>query len=145
MRLCALRARLGGVLFVWTPGHGGVCHNEVADAVAKAHLGQPVEAGVARRIAAGVRTRDCLYEVTSDYEDGVWSLADRRCFGLARRCLSRWVRAELLARTETLQYDRRLADGKKYNYGEGGFCTEIVKGFGSGIKVAPGVKVADMR
>ena len=143
--ICALRARLGGVLFVWTPGHGGVCHNEVADAVAKAHLEQPVEAGVACRIAAGVRTRDCLYEVTSDYADGVWSLADRRCFGLARRCLSRWVRTELLARTETLQYDRRLADGKRYNYGGGGFCTEIVEGFGSGIKVTPGVKVADMR
>ena len=75
----------------------------MADAVAKAHLEQPVEAGLARRIAEGVRTRDCLYEVASDYADGVWSLADRRCFGLARRCLSRWVRAELLARTETLQ------------------------------------------
>ena len=143
--ICALRAQLGCVLFVWTPGHSGVCHNEMADAVAKAHLGQPVEADVTRGIAGGVRTRDCLYEVTSDYAEGVWSLADRRCFRLARRCLSRWVQAKLLSRTETLQYDHLLADGKKYNYGEGGYCTEIVKDFGTGIKVKPGVQVADMQ
>ena len=60
--ICALRAQLGCVLFVWTPGHAGVCHNEVADAVAKAHLGQPVDAEVSRRVAGGVRTRDCLYD-----------------------------------------------------------------------------------
>ena len=142
--ICALRARLGCVLFVWTPGHSGVCHNEVADAVAKAHLGQPVDSDVTQRVASGVRTRDCLYEISSDYADGVWSLADRRCFRLGRRCLSRWVQAELLGRTSTLQYDHKLADGRKYNYGEGGYCTEIVKDFGTGVKARPGVRVADM-
>jgi len=38
-----------------------------------------------------------------------------------------------------------LADGKKYNYGEGGYCTEVVKDFGAGMKVAPGVTCDDMR
>ena len=122
-----------------------MCHNEVADAVAKAHLGQPVDSDVTQRVASGVRTRDCLYEISSEYADGVWSLADRRCFRLGRRCLSRWVQAELLGRTNTLQYDHKLADGRKYNYGEGGYCTEIVKDFGTGLKASPGVRVADMQ
>ena len=143
--ICALRARLGCVLFVWTPGHSGVCHNEVADAVAKAHLGQPVDSDVTQRVASGVRTRDCLYEISSEYADGMWSLADRRCFRLGRRCLSRWVQAELLGRTSTLQYDQKLADGRKYNYGEGSYCTEIVKDFGTGLKARPGVRAADMQ
>jgi len=34
-----------------------------------------------------------------------------------------------------------LADGKKYNCGEGGYCTEVVKDFGAGRKVAPGVTI----
>ena len=49
----------------------------------------------------------------------------------------------------------KLADGKKYNYGEGGYCTDgsskvrgssttyyplsKVKDFGAGMKVTPGV------
>ena len=56
--VCALRAALGRVVFVWTPGHEGVVHNEVADCVAKAHLGTPIEADATRRVAGGVRTRD---------------------------------------------------------------------------------------
>ena len=120
-------------------GHRGIIHNEMADCCAKAHLDQPVADDVTRQIASLVRTRDCLYEVESEYQDGAWVLADRRCFRLARQCMRRWVRRQLLSNVNTLRYDAKLADGKKYNYGESGYCTEVVKGFGTGKKVAPGV------
>ena len=87
----------------------------------------------------------CLYEVESEYQDGAWVLADRRCFRLARQCMRRWVRRQLLSNVNTLRYDAKLADGMKYNYGESGYCTEVVKGFGTGRKVAPGVTCEHMR
>jgi hypothetical protein len=55
-----------------------------------------------------------VYEVTrAIMRMGCGALADRRGVSGSREacCLSRWVRTELLARTETLQYDRRLARG----------------------------------
>ena len=143
--ICVLRARFGRVVFVWNPGHRGIIHNEMADCCAKAHLDQPVADDVTRQIASLVRTRDCLYEVESEYQDGAWVLADRRCFRLARQCMRRWVRRQLLSNVNTLRYDAKLADGKKYNYGESGYCTEVVKGFGTGKKVAPGVTCEHMR
>ena len=127
----------------WPPGHHS--YNEMADCCAKAHLDQPVADDVTRQIASLVRTRDCLYEVESEYQDGAWVLADRRCFRLARQCMRRWVRRQLLSNVNTLRYDAKLADGKKYNYGESGYCTEVVKGFGTGKKVAPGVTCEHMR
>ena len=143
--ICALRARFGRVVFVWNPGHRGIIHNEMADCCAKAHLDQPVADDVTRQIAGLVRTRDCLYEIESEYQDGTWVLADRRCFRLARQCMRRWVRRQLLSSVNTLRYDAKLADGMKYNYGESGYCTEVVKGFGTGKKVAPGVTCEHMR
>ena len=143
--ICALRARFGRVVFVWNPGHRGIIHNEMADCCAKAHLDQPVADDVTRQITSLVRTRDCLYEVESEYQDGAWVLADRRCFRLARQCMRRWVRRQLLSNVNTLRYDAKLADGMKYNYGESGYCTEVVKGFGTGRKVAPGVTCEHMR
>ena len=143
--ICALRARLGRVVFVWTPGHRGIIHNEMADCCAKAHLGQPIKDGIAQLVAEGVSTRDCLYEVQGEYDDTAWVLADRRCFRLARRCMGRWVRRRLLEGVSTLRYDAMLADGKRYNYGQGGFCTEVVKGFSAGRKVEPGDTCGDMR
>lgn len=110
-----------------------------------ASLGQPIKDGIAQLVAEGVSTRDCLYEVQSEYDDTAWVLADRRCFRLARRCMGRWVRRRLLEGVSTLRYDAMLADGKRYNYGQGGFCTEVVKGFSAGRKVEPGDTCGDMR
>ena len=91
-----------------------------------------------------MRTRDCLYERRSQHTDGEWALADRRCYRLARERMQGYVQTRLLAGVSTLKYDAKLADGLKHNYGASGWCTEVVKDFGAGRKVAPGNTCADM-
>ena len=142
--VCQARARLQQVVFAWCPGHRGIVPNEYADMTAKAHLDDPIDTDITARIADGVRTRDCLYEMGSDHEEGAWALADRRCFGLARKTMGRWVQDQLMASVKTLRYDAALADGKKHNYGQGGFCTEVVQDSAKGKKVAPKTGVRTM-
>ena len=135
--ICEARRALQRVVFIWCPGHRGIVPNEYADMAAKAHLDAPIDMDVDLRIAKGVRTRDCLYKVKSEHEDDTWSIADRRCFKLARQVMGRWVRDELMKTVNTLRYDVKLSDGRRYNYGEGGYCTEVVKDFGEGRTVTP--------
>ena len=142
--VCEARSRLQSVVFVWCPGHRGVVPNECADMAAKAHLDEPVDGDMTERIAKSVRTRDCLYEMGSDHDEGTWSLLDRRCFKMARHTMGRWVQNTLLSSVHTLRYDAALADGRRHNYGEGGYCTEVVKDFASGRKVTPKSGVACM-
>ena len=49
-----------------------------------------------------------------------------------------------LMQTHTLKYDAKLADGKRFNYGEGGCCTEVVKDFGEGRMVTPNSGIESM-
>ena len=85
--ICAVRKRLERVVLVWVPGHRGVSPNEMADVAAGAHLGEQVAGDITRRVARDVQTRDCLYEQHSQYEDGEWALADRRCYRMAKGCM----------------------------------------------------------
>ena len=39
--ICTARAQLGRVIMVYCPAHSGIAGNEMADAVAKAHLNSP--------------------------------------------------------------------------------------------------------
>jgi hypothetical protein len=55
----------------------------------------------------------------------------------ARQIMGRWVQSELTKTVHTLKYDAKLADGRRFNYGEGGYCTEVVKDFGEGRTVTP--------
>ena len=43
-----------------------------------------------------------------------------------------------------MRYDAKLADGLKHNYGASGWCTEVMKDFGTGRKVEPGKTCDDM-
>ena len=135
--VCEARRLMERVVFAWCPGHRGIVPNEYADMAAKAHLDAPIDDDITRRIAGGVRTRDCLYEIGSAYELDTWALADRRCFRLARQIMGGWVQNELMQSVHTLKYDAKLADGKRFNYGEGAYCTEVVKDFGEGRTVTP--------
>ena len=143
--ICTLRAQLGGVVFVWNPGHRGVVWNEMADACAKAHLDELVDSdAITLSIASCVDTRDILYERLSEHADDEWSFADRRCYRLARVCMGRWVHRKLLENVHTLRYDAALADGRKHNYGGGGLCTEVVMRVAEGRKVGGGLGVQAM-
>ena len=99
---------------------------------------------ITRRVARDVQTRDCLYEQRSQYEDGEWALADRRCYRMAKGCMQGYVQTRLLEGVSTLRYDAKLADGLKHNYGASGWCTEVMKDFGTGRKVEPGKTCDDM-
>lgn len=81
--ICRLRAMLGRCVFLWVPSHRGDSANAMADAAAKAYLGQlPDHAGVAR-IADSVHTRPCLYGVRVP-GGGSIALRDRRVYKEAR-------------------------------------------------------------
>ena len=134
---CEARRQLQQVVFTWCPGHRGIVPNEYADMAAKAHLDAHIDSDATKRIADNVRMRDCLYEIGSEHDEDSWSLADRRCFRLARQIMGRWVQGELMSSVRTLRYDDKMANGRRYNYGEGGYCTEIVKDFGEGRTVTP--------
>ena len=61
--ICAIRARLGRVVFMWVPAHEGVTPNSYADAAAKAHLqARVVAADVTAVVAREVRSRDVVWE-----------------------------------------------------------------------------------
>jgi ribonuclease HI len=115
--VCKARVKLEHVVFAWCPGHRGVAPNEYADMAAKAHLNENIDCNTTKRIASSVRTRDCLYKMGSNHEEGIWSLADRSCFRLARQSMSTWVQDQLMSTVNTLRYDAALADGRKHNYG----------------------------
>ena len=54
------------------------------------------------------------------------------------------MQKELMKTVHTLKYDAKLAEGKRFNYGEGGYCTEVVKDFGEGRTVTPKLGVESM-
>ena len=121
--ICEMRMRLGRVVCVWCPAHRGFTPNEYADMVAAAHAGGRVEdvSGVARR----ARSRDCVLEVCSEYDD-TWVLMDRRCYGLVKYQMGRYVRRRLAREANTMRMDAAFVDGKRYNYGTGGIATDVV-------------------
>ena len=47
--ICRLRARLGLVVFMYTPSHVGIVPNAYADAAAKSHLSEPWEGDSAQQ------------------------------------------------------------------------------------------------
>jgi hypothetical protein len=61
--ICTHRARLGGVVVMYTPGHRGISPNEYADAVAKAHVWDDVDPLITSEIAKHVCTRPCVYRL----------------------------------------------------------------------------------
>ena len=78
--ICTHRARLGGVVVMYTPGHRGISPNEYADAAAKAHVWDDVDPLITSEIAKHVCTRPCVYRL-----DGVGKgLCMRTSFESAR-------------------------------------------------------------
>ena len=106
--ICRLRARLGLVVFMFTPSHVGIVPNAYADAAAKSHLSEPWEGDSAQQaILPHVPSRPCLYAVRSDFlpdgtlrpegddTEGAWILWDRRLFTSGRRRVARWLHGHM--------------------------------------------------
>ena len=132
--ICNLRRRLGGVVFLWCPGHSGFSPNEYADMAATAHKGQPIE-DVTSVIAPLVTSRDFVYELLSEHSEER-HLVDRKCYRMVRRAEARHVHRTLLQGLNTLLYDPTFVDGRHGNHGAGGIATEIREGTVRGKKAS---------
>ena len=87
----SIRQRLKRVVFVWIPAHTAITPNVYADAIAKAHTENSMKLVTARVLAKEINTRSVIYE---SEVSGIRELADRPCFGGARRDCQSWVRSD---------------------------------------------------
>ena len=135
--VCSLRARLGLVVFMFTPSHKGGVPNAIADCVAGAMLAAKME-DIAMDLQQGVK-RACVHMHRSDFSDegvlrpqgsnqrGRFVMWDRRLFPALRRRVARWVHKELAGeRGDDLVVDPAFV-GRRWHTGETKSWAEVTR------------------
>ena len=145
--ICRMRAKLGLVVFMYTPAHRGASMSAYADAVAKAYLQEKVGEGIAEWLRTLMirdrEGREFGYELGMQAHHIVAPWHDR-IFEIMRDTVGAWVRGREAARVNTdAEGDRAvLVDTKRLGIVDaarnGEWWGDVVRGTGAAQKVERG-------